>query len=153
MEKLFIGKQKESGFTLIELVMVIVILGILASVAIPKFLDLQGSANQATINGMAGEITSAAKANAAVCAAAGLHYGDAASKIPAAGQPGSTCVIPVDCNTATVTSLLGGALPNISGAAIKVVAGTGITATAAGTCTVTTNDAKYTSNQISMMPF
>ncbi|MBP8136054.1 MAG: prepilin-type N-terminal cleavage/methylation domain-containing protein, partial [Rhodoferax sp.] len=34
-------KQVQRGFTLIELVMVIVILGVLAAVAIPKFVDLK----------------------------------------------------------------------------------------------------------------
>ena len=38
-------KMKQAGFTLIELVMVIVILGILATVAIPKFVDLSSESN------------------------------------------------------------------------------------------------------------
>jgi MSHA pilin protein MshB len=46
--------KKESGFTLIELVIVVVILGFLAATAIPKFLDLTDQAKQANIEGMAG---------------------------------------------------------------------------------------------------
>ena len=46
--------KKSSGFTLIELVIVVVILGFLAVTAIPKFLDLTDQAKQANIEGMAG---------------------------------------------------------------------------------------------------
>ena len=46
--------KKSSGFTLIELVIVVVILGFLAATAIPKFLDLTEQAKQANIEGMAG---------------------------------------------------------------------------------------------------
>lgn len=46
--------KKSSGFTLIELVIVVVILGFLAVTAIPKFIDLTEQAKQANIEGMAG---------------------------------------------------------------------------------------------------
>jgi MSHA pilin protein MshB len=45
---------KQTGFTLIELVIVVVILGFLAATAIPKFVDLTDQAKQANIQGMAG---------------------------------------------------------------------------------------------------
>jgi MSHA pilin protein MshA len=48
------------GFTLIELVVVITILGILAAFAIPKFIALDTQARVATINGLAGSVRSAA---------------------------------------------------------------------------------------------
>ncbi len=46
--------KKQLGFTLIELVIVVVILGFLAVTAIPKFIDLTDQAKQANIEGMAG---------------------------------------------------------------------------------------------------
>ncbi|MGF1763934.1 pilus assembly FimT family protein [Aliivibrio kagoshimensis] len=53
--------KKTEGFTLIELVVVIVILGILAVTAAPKFLNLQNDAKAADIKGAAGSISSAAQ--------------------------------------------------------------------------------------------
>ena len=58
----------QKGFTLIELVMVIVIMGVLAAVALPKFVDLKGDAQQAAMTGVAGAAASAATINYAGCA-------------------------------------------------------------------------------------
>ena len=52
--------KRSAGFTLIELIIVIVILGILAVTAAPKFMNMQGDARAATLNGMKGAVQSAA---------------------------------------------------------------------------------------------
>ena len=60
--------KKQGGFTLIELVVVIVILGILAVTAAPKFLNLQDDAKVSAVKGLAGGMKGAA----------GIVYGKAA---------------------------------------------------------------------------
>jgi MSHA pilin protein MshA len=60
-------KPRQSGFTLIELIVVIVILGILAATAVPKFLDLRGEAIQGAADGIAGAAASAINLNYSGC--------------------------------------------------------------------------------------
>ena len=64
--------RQQSGFTLIELVLVIVILGILAAAALPRFSDLSTEARVASLNGMAGGLRSAASIAKATQLAQGL---------------------------------------------------------------------------------
>ena len=52
--------SKQQGFTIIELVVVIVILGILAAVAFPKFQDLSGDAKSAVVSGAVAAMKSSA---------------------------------------------------------------------------------------------
>jgi prepilin-type N-terminal cleavage/methylation domain-containing protein len=55
-------KKSEAGFTLVELIMVIVILGIISSVAIPKFINLGDSAKLSVARGVGSTITATIQA-------------------------------------------------------------------------------------------
>lgn len=85
-----ISRRAQAGFTMIELIVVIVILGILAATALPKFIDLRSDATAAALNGVAGNLASAMAVNYAGCSATAHSTADA-----------TKCVKVDDCQDAT----------------------------------------------------
>lgn len=82
--------RRQSGFTLIELVIVIVVLGILAAIAIPRFISLQREARIAVIDSLFNSVRSGANLIYAKSAAEGeSDLASAAVDIDGTGPLGS----------------------------------------------------------------
>ncbi len=124
-------RKRELGFTMIELIVVIVILGILAATALPKFIDLNSDAKSAALKGVAGASASAMTINYSGCAV--TQHAATAGK----------CVKVANCST--LGSILQGGIP----AGYTVAAGALGTGSAGSngveaTCTITQTDGSAT---------
>lgn len=76
--------KKSAGFTMIELVIVIVILGILAATALPRFINVNSQAHQAAVAGAGGGLGSAVALSHALWMAQGLTAADATAAMDGA---------------------------------------------------------------------
>lgn len=98
--------KRSAGFTLIELIIVIVILGILAVTAAPKFMNMQGDARKSVLNGMSASIKTAANLVYSKAIIAGVEKQPGPVNLAIQGVTGDSTQIAFGYPTATDVGIL-----------------------------------------------
>jgi len=119
--------KRSAGFTLIELIIVIVILGILAVTAAPKFMNLQGDARKSTVSSLSGAVKSAASMAYSKAIIAGKDKVTTSTALAISGATGGTTNVLYGYPTATDSGIL--TLLDISASATGASADWGAAAT------------------------
>jgi MSHA pilin protein MshA len=142
--------QQQRGFTLIELIIVIVILGILAVTAAPKFIDIQSDANESTLKGVKAALQGGAQLVYAKSAIAGKQSNANDDDISTTNDQviiGSTTVQTYfgypDADRMTETMLEGWVELSPEFGFVAATAATGEPSSGAGTFTITSPGVDY----------
>ena len=142
--------KKQQGFTLIELIMVIVILGILAAFAIPKFANLGADARRSTMQGVEGAMKSAS----AISHAAWLANGTNPASVTLEGASGVAMFngYPSPAGIVVAANITGGAAATDAGDFIVLTNATTTTVRAKGATTPASCQVVYTRSAAANTP-